>query len=88
MPSPPLAYHPVDSAADAPAAICAWSDASTLAAYLTSASTVTPGGSGLRLAAGAVWPMGWEGSCVTSPEVCSPPLTLALALALTSKPVA
>ena len=68
-----LEYEPLvhGSAADAPAAICAWSGASTLAAYLTSASTVAPG-SGLRLAAGAVWPVGWGGSCVSSPEVCSP----------------
>ena len=71
MPSPPFACHPVDSAANAPAAICAWSEASTLVAYLTSASTIATGSS-LRLAAGAVWPMGWEGSCVTAPTVCSP----------------
>ena len=49
---------------------CEWSDASTLVAYLTSASTIKPG-SNISLAPATIWPLGWSGSCVASPGVCS-----------------
>lgn len=49
---------------------CEWSDASTLVAYYTSASTLKPG-SIISLAPATVWPAGWSGSCVASPGMCS-----------------
>ena len=49
---------------------CEWSDASTLVAYLTSASTLKPG-SNIGLAPATIWPLGWSGSCAASPGMCS-----------------
>ena len=49
---------------------CEWSDASTLVAYLTSASTLKPG-SNISLAPATIWPSDWSGSCVASPGMCS-----------------
>lgn len=60
----------VESATDASFATCAWRDASTLVAYLTSTSTAGPG-SALSLAAGAVWPEGWAGRCADDADACS-----------------